>query len=98
MRQNIRPRSLRLAAAAVSATALAWLVSSAQGAPAAATPHGAAASHGTARAAARAAAVSLSSPAGTGASDVANLGGNGWFVQSSAVATQSGAQISTPGF
>src|ERR1700730_9291495 len=45
-----------------------------------------------------AAAVSTSSPSGTGASDVSNLGSEGWEVQSSAVATQSGAQISTPGF
>jgi len=36
--------------------------------------------------------------AGTGGSDITNLGANGWEVQSSAAATQSGAQISTPGF
>jgi exo-1,4-beta-D-glucosaminidase len=36
--------------------------------------------------------------AGTGASDLTDLGGNGWEVQSSAVAAQTGAQISTPGF
>src|SRR5215475_12561630 len=40
----------------------------------------------------------LASPSDTGASDVTNLGGSGWKVQSSATATQSGAQISTPGF
>jgi exo-1,4-beta-D-glucosaminidase len=40
----------------------------------------------------------LSSPADTGASDITNLGSAGWEVQSSAVATQTGAQISTPGF
>ncbi len=34
----------------------------------------------------------------TGASDIIDLGSGGWEVQSSAVATQSGAQISTPGF
>ena len=34
----------------------------------------------------------------TGASDVTDLGASGWTVQSSAVATQTGAQISTPGF
>jgi exo-1,4-beta-D-glucosaminidase len=39
-----------------------------------------------------------SSPADTGASDVSDVGGAGWEVQSSAVATQTGAQISTPGF
>jgi exo-1,4-beta-D-glucosaminidase len=37
-------------------------------------------------------------PAQTGASDVTDLGAGGWRVQSSAVATQSGANISTPGF
>ena len=40
----------------------------------------------------------VSGPAGTGASDIRDLGGNGWRVQSSAVATQPGAAISTPGF
>jgi exo-1,4-beta-D-glucosaminidase len=40
----------------------------------------------------------LSSPASTGASDISDLGANGWEVQSSATATQTGAQISTPGF
>lgn len=44
-------------------------------------------------------ALSLSSPSDTGASDVSNLGATtGWKVQSSATATQAGAQISTPGF
>jgi hypothetical protein len=41
---------------------------------------------------------SVGSPSDTGASDVTNLGSGGWAVQSSAVATQTGAQISTPGF
>jgi exo-1,4-beta-D-glucosaminidase len=40
----------------------------------------------------------LNSPSDTGASDLSNLGASGWAVQSSAVATQTGAQISTPGF
>jgi exo-1,4-beta-D-glucosaminidase len=92
MRRTVRPRSARWAAVAVSVTALTWLVSSAQGAPAATSPHG----HGAARA--HAAAVSLSAPSDTGASDISNLGTGGWEVQSSAVATQTGAQISTPGF
>ena len=48
--------------------------------------------------AARSAAAALASPSDTGASDVTNLGGSGWKVLSSATATQSGAQISTPGF
>ncbi len=34
----------------------------------------------------------------TGASNVSNLGASGWEVQSSAVATQAGAQISEPGY
>src|SRR5690348_5733849 len=37
-------------------------------------------------------------PVGTGATDIANLGAGGWKVQSSAVATQTGGQIPTPGF
>jgi exo-1,4-beta-D-glucosaminidase len=92
MRRTVRPRSARWAAVAVSVTALTWLVSSAQGAPAATAPHG----HRTARA--HAAAASLSAPSAPGASDTSNLGTGGWEVQSSAVATQTGAQISTPGF
>jgi exo-1,4-beta-D-glucosaminidase len=45
------------------------------------------------------AAALLAAPAAaTGASDVTDLGASGWQVQSSAVATQTGAQISTPGF
>src|SRR5215470_2608456 len=52
-----------------------------------------------AKSAASASAQAVASPADTGATDVANLGGaGGWKVQSSAIATQSGAQISTPGF
>jgi exo-1,4-beta-D-glucosaminidase len=92
MRRTIHPRAARWAAAAVSVTALTWLVSSAQGAPAAVAPHGHRPAPG------HAAAISLSSPADTGASDTSNLGTGGWEVQSSAVATQTGAQISTPGF
>jgi exo-1,4-beta-D-glucosaminidase len=47
---------------------------------------------------AAAAAAALPAPSDTGASDITNLGGSGWKVQSSATAPQSGAQISTPGF
>src|SRR5262245_17028534 len=47
---------------------------------------------------ARAASPALASPSDTGASDISNLGTSGWKVQSSATATQTGAQISTPGF
>ena len=39
-----------------------------------------------------------STSAATGASDIANLGAAGWKVLTSATATQTGAQISTPGF
>jgi exo-1,4-beta-D-glucosaminidase len=87
MRQIVRPRSARWAVAVVSVTMLAWLVS---GAPAGAAAHG--------RVAVHAAAVKLSAQSSTGASDITDLGAGGWEVQSSAVATQTGAQISTPGF
>src|SRR5260370_13487474 len=86
MRRVVRPGSAGWAAAGVSATTLTWLVSSfAPGAPAAATPRG------------QGPAAAVSPSSATGASDISNLGSNGWSVQSSAVATQSGAQISTPG-
>src|SRR5262249_3144373 len=42
--------------------------------------------------------VQASSPADTGASDISDIGTAGWQVQSSAVATQTGAQMSTPNF
>ena len=45
-----------------------------------------------------AAAASAASPAATGGSDITDLGSSGWEVASSATATQTGAQISTPGF
>src|SRR5579859_556183 len=98
MTWTLRPRSRWTAAAAAAATS-AWLVAAAPGAPAATRPHG----HGpAARAAAAHTAAAhkpaASTPAGTGASDITNLGSGGWEVQSSAVATQTGAQISTPGF
>jgi exo-1,4-beta-D-glucosaminidase len=83
----MRPRSVRWVAA-VSVTTLAWLVPGAASA-AGASSAGAASPH---------AAALLSSPSDTGASDISNLGSGGWAVQSSAIATQTGAQISTPGF
>src|SRR5689334_16027459 len=43
-------------------------------------------------------AAAAATPVATGATDIANLGAGGWEVQSSAVATQTGGQISTPGF
>src|ERR1700758_2366446 len=94
MRRILRARSVPWAAAAVAATTLAWLVPTAV---AAAAPHSLPAAP-PARAAARAHPAGLAAPAGTGASDISNLGSAGWEVQSSAVATQTGAQISTPGF
>src|SRR5437763_1307672 len=39
-----------------------------------------------------------SAAAATGSSAISDLGSGGWKVQSSATATQTGAQISTPGF
>ncbi len=81
-----RTRSARWTVAAVSAAALAWAMSGAQSAPAATAPLG------------PAPVSAATSPSATGASDITNLGTGGWEVQSSAVATQTGAQISTPGF
>jgi exo-1,4-beta-D-glucosaminidase len=92
MRRAICNHSVRWAAAAASAMTVIWLASSAQPAALAATS----AASGAVRAAT--AVIRPSSPADTGASDVSDLGGAGWEVQSSAVATQTGAQISTPGF
>src|SRR5215472_9694440 len=96
MRRIHRARSVPWAAAVVAAVTLAWLVPSAA---ATASAHTAAApSPGRALAPAHHAAASLNAPSDTGASDIANLGTGGWTVQSSAIATQTGAQISTPGF
>ncbi len=92
MMRIVHPRSVRHTARVMSVLMLAWLVTSAAGGPAAAT------SSARAPTATSLAGTGSASPSGTGASDVANLGSNGWMVQSSAVATQTGAQISTPGF
>ena len=89
MRSLTRSKPARWAAA-ISVTALLGLASAAQASSLTTASTGAPA-HTAAVAAA-------SSSSDTGASDVSNLGANGWAVQSSAVATQSGAQISTPGF
>jgi exo-1,4-beta-D-glucosaminidase len=95
-----RPRAAVVPAVIVfPAIALIWLASSVQAAPLSAPSAArslAAAAHRGPRAAVTGA--SFSSPADTGASDITNLGTTGWKVQSSAVATQTGAQISTPGF
>src|SRR5690242_1717073 len=92
MRRVICTHSSRWIAACVSAMTLVWLASSAQAAPLAAT------SVTSPTVPAARAAVHTSSSADTGASDISNIGAAGWEVQSSAVATQTGAQISTPGF
>jgi exo-1,4-beta-D-glucosaminidase len=92
MRRTIRRHFARWAAAVALAITLVWLGSSVQAMPLAATsPAGSTAGSATAG-------INRDSPSGTGASDVSILGSVGWEVQSSAVATQTGAQISTPGF
>src|SRR5262252_6149638 len=96
MRRIPRTRSVPWAAAVAAATTLAWLVPSAAATASAHTP--AAPSPGRAITPHHHAATSLNAPSDTGASDISNLGTGGWTVQSSAVATQTGAQISTPGF
>ena len=93
MRRTVRLQGSRWAAAGVAVVTLVWLATSAQAAPLAASS---AASAGSGPAPAVAAGLNLGSPSDTGASDVSNLGSGGWKVQSSAVATQTGAQISTP--
>jgi exo-1,4-beta-D-glucosaminidase len=92
MRRPTGNGSARWVIVGISVTALAWLAASPQVTPLAAT------STTKPAAGAATAAVHPSSLADTGASDVSNLGAAGWEVQSSAVATQTGAQISTPGF
>jgi exo-1,4-beta-D-glucosaminidase len=85
-----RPTRLTLvswAIVSVSTVALLGAASTARAIPA--LPHGTAAVISTA---------SVRAPSDTGASDVTNLGSGGWAVQSSAIATQTGTQISTPGF
>ena len=88
MRRILRARSVSWAAAVVAATTLASLVPSAA---AAALPHTRPAAPQPTRAAPVNPAATLAAPADTGASDISNLGGSGWTVQSSAVATQTGA-------
>ncbi|HEX6525758.1 MAG TPA: beta galactosidase jelly roll domain-containing protein [Streptosporangiaceae bacterium] len=86
MRFPTQPRTARWIVVLVSAVMMA---AAAQAAPTAAT---------RSPAKATTLAASASSAATTGASDISNLGSSGWEVQSSAVATQTGAQISAPGF
>ena len=92
MRRATGNHYARWITAAVSAATLVWLATDTQPAPSAA------ASARSIAAPVTTAAVDPSSPADTGASDISDLGAGGWQVQSSAVATQTGAQISTPGF
>ena len=104
MRRTVNPGRARLTAAAVTALilalilALAWLEPGAQAARAAAPTPAVPSPAVPSPAAPSPAALTPGSPSSTGASDVSDLGSAGWQVQSSAVATQSGAQISTPGF
>jgi exo-1,4-beta-D-glucosaminidase len=89
MRSHRPPRPSRWLVTLVTTVTFAALATTAQSAPR--TTASAASQRATLAAAS-------SSPAATGATDIANLGSSGWEVQSSAVATQAGAQISTPGF
>jgi exo-1,4-beta-D-glucosaminidase len=92
MRRATGNHCARWITAAVSAMTLVWLATDTQAAPSAA------ASARSIAAPVTTAAIHPSSPADTGASDISDLGAGGWQVQSSAVATQTGAQVSTPGF
>ncbi len=88
MSRTTRLTVVSWATVSVFTATLLGVASTAQAIPA--LPHGTAAVVSTA---------GVRAPADTGASDVTNLGsGGGWTVQSSAIATQTGAQISTPGF
>lgn len=101
--QFSRRRVAVVAALVLAAASPALTIPAAQAAPvtsATLTARAGAAPHSPARGASLspAARALLASPADTGSSDLTNLGAGGWTVQSSAVATQSGAQISAPGF
>lgn len=104
MPRAFRPTLAFAAAAALAAVTSLVFVSGAQARPAAAITAASTASRVSGygarpgailSAAARAA---LNQPDSTGASDISDLGSAGWEVQSSAVATETGAQISAPGF
>ncbi len=109
MRKAVRRNSAFWVAAFLGAASLAAASSAQAGAPGAASTAASAASaagshthHGSSArsrpATGAAAGPALGSPSDSGASDISNLGTGGWKVLSSATATQSGAQISTPGF
>ncbi|HEY2519531.1 MAG TPA: beta-mannosidase [Streptosporangiaceae bacterium] len=101
MSRTFRRHGARAATAIASAMALAWLASGAQalgvagGTQSVQAPQAARVTQAIQDAARSAGGPA---PAGTGASNVSDLGASGWQVQSSAVATQTGAQISSPGF
>ncbi len=94
MRRVIGPRF----AFGVAAVLAAASVVSASGAQAAPLPAGAAVRGAAGPAPHYRANLAFRSPSDPGASDITNLGASGWKVASSATATQTGAQISTPGF
>ena len=94
MYRFLRPSLIIGTSIACATTSLAWLAPAAQATRAAtvSAPVRSALSVG-------AAAPTVTGPTSpTGASDVVDLGAAGWRVQSSATATQSGAQISAPSF
>src|SRR5262245_49495352 len=100
MRMAVRRNSVFWVTAFIGAASLvAASATAAAGSTAGPHPrHAAGAVGASARTGPAARLAALASPADTGASDITNLGAGGWKVQSSATATQSGAQISTPGF
>src|ERR1700761_2394528 len=107
MSRTFRRHWARGATAVASVMALTWLATGAAGASGSAgTASGLGAGSasraveiaGTSGPSGSVGAVGASGAADTGASNLSNLGAQGWRVQSSADATQTGAQISTPGF
>ena len=94
MNRVFRPSLAIGASLACAATSLVWLAPGAQATPAAgASP---AVRYSTSIGASGPAVSGRTTP--TGASDIADLGANGWRVASSATATASGSQISEPSF
>ncbi len=87
----IRPRIAFWAATALAVASVVAAASGAQAAPRAGKPSPAAARPAVGG-------IHAAAPSDTGASNLSNLGSGGWKVLSSATATQTGQQISTPGF
>jgi exo-1,4-beta-D-glucosaminidase len=99
MSRTFRRHWARGATAVASVMALTWLATGAPALGAASGPQAAQATKARSVAAQPVTASAMTSAtAATGASNLSNLGASGWRVQSSADATQTGAQISTPGF